>query len=192
MNCPDCDVMLKLAKRSEIKFDYCPRCRGAWLARDEVDRIVSCLSADGFRDQRGQGVAAGSGKRPTVMVVVCAWCGIKLDHAEGNGTSHGICSDCANKVLAECQLPRPSRSAVSRRQPLLPKEDIVANLDDQVAEVSLLLPSWQAAALEARANDQGLTIAQMLRRILSDNLERNQWEPEQMVAMTGVAVSTGP
>jgi hypothetical protein len=40
------------------------------------------------------------------------------------------------------------------------------NMDDEIAEVSLLLPSWQAAALQERAQLEGLTAAQFLRRLI--------------------------
>lgn len=42
MYCPVCtDVQLALSERSGIEIDYCPRCRGVWLDRGELDKIVS-------------------------------------------------------------------------------------------------------------------------------------------------------
>jgi hypothetical protein len=41
-------------------------------------------------------------------------------------------------------------------------------LDGDIVEFSVLLPGWQAAALEATARGQGLTTAQMVRRVISD------------------------
>ena len=38
--------------------------------------------------------------------------------------------------------------------------------DTEVVELSLLLPGWQAAALEATAHREGVTTAQMIRRII--------------------------
>ena len=43
-------------------------------------------------------------------------------------------------------------------------------LDDEVVEVSLLLPGWQASALESAAHDRGLTAAEMVRSLLRDFL----------------------
>ena len=40
MNCPICNIELKPADRGGIEIDYCPRCRGVWVAREELDRIL--------------------------------------------------------------------------------------------------------------------------------------------------------
>lgn len=40
MNCPNCIVELKLAERQGIEIDYCPQCRGVWLDRGELDKII--------------------------------------------------------------------------------------------------------------------------------------------------------
>jgi hypothetical protein len=42
--------------------------------------------------------------------------------------------------------------------------------EDEVVEVSLLLPGWQASALESAAFDRGLTAAEMVRSLLRDFL----------------------
>ena len=41
MNCPVCNVELKPADREGIEIDYCPKCRGVWVAREELDRILA-------------------------------------------------------------------------------------------------------------------------------------------------------
>jgi len=40
MNCPVCKVELKMADRQGIEIDYCPQCRGVWLDRGELDKII--------------------------------------------------------------------------------------------------------------------------------------------------------
>jgi Zn-finger nucleic acid-binding protein len=40
MNCPACNVPLAMADRQGVEIDYCPRCRGVWLDRGEIDKIV--------------------------------------------------------------------------------------------------------------------------------------------------------
>jgi len=40
MNCPTCNVELKPADRQGIEIDYCPKCRGVWITREELDRIL--------------------------------------------------------------------------------------------------------------------------------------------------------
>lgn len=40
MNCPVCNVPLVMSERQGIEIDYCPKCRGVWLDRGELDKIV--------------------------------------------------------------------------------------------------------------------------------------------------------
>jgi hypothetical protein len=43
-----------------------------------------------------------------------------------------------------------------------------ARLDHEVVELPLLLPRWQASAIEEAARSRGMTTGQMLRRVLAD------------------------
>lgn len=40
MNCPVCNVQLSLSEKQGIEIDYCPKCRGIWLDRGELEKIV--------------------------------------------------------------------------------------------------------------------------------------------------------
>jgi len=40
MNCPICNVSLVISERQGIEIDYCPKCRGVWLDRGELDKII--------------------------------------------------------------------------------------------------------------------------------------------------------
>ena len=41
MMCPTChEYVLVMADRSGIEIDYCPNCRGVWLDRGELDKII--------------------------------------------------------------------------------------------------------------------------------------------------------
>ena len=41
MNCPTCtDHTLVMTERAGVEIDYCPACRGVWLDRGELDKIV--------------------------------------------------------------------------------------------------------------------------------------------------------
>jgi Zn-finger nucleic acid-binding protein len=40
VNCPHCNVELRLAERKNIEIDYCPKCRGVWLDRGELDKLL--------------------------------------------------------------------------------------------------------------------------------------------------------
>ncbi|MBN1768123.1 MAG: zf-TFIIB domain-containing protein [Prolixibacteraceae bacterium] len=50
MKCPNCkDVNLVMTDRSGIEIDYCPECRGVWLDRGELDKIIE-RSAQNFKN----------------------------------------------------------------------------------------------------------------------------------------------
>ena len=40
MNCPVCNVSLVMSERQGVEIDYCPKCRGVWLDRGELDKIL--------------------------------------------------------------------------------------------------------------------------------------------------------
>jgi len=40
MQCPVCRVPLSMSDRQGIEIDYCPQCRGVWLDRGELDKII--------------------------------------------------------------------------------------------------------------------------------------------------------
>jgi Zn-finger nucleic acid-binding protein len=44
--CPLCRVDLVMSERQGIEIDYCPRCRGVWLDRGELDKILERSAAD--------------------------------------------------------------------------------------------------------------------------------------------------
>ncbi|AJD01030.1 Uncharacterized protein conserved in bacteria [Campylobacter lari] len=41
MNCPVCEnTALMMSERNGVEIDYCPKCRGVWLDRGELDKII--------------------------------------------------------------------------------------------------------------------------------------------------------
>ena len=40
MKCPNDDSTLQMTDRQGIEIDYCPECRGVWLDRGELDKII--------------------------------------------------------------------------------------------------------------------------------------------------------
>jgi len=40
MQCPIDGSQLVIAERSGVEIDYCPQCRGVWLDRGELDKII--------------------------------------------------------------------------------------------------------------------------------------------------------
>jgi hypothetical protein len=57
--------------------------------------------------------------------------------------------------------------SLSRAVPEFPR------FEGEVVEIPLLLPGWQADALESAARQQGLTAAQMVRRLIRDFCEQD-------------------
>src|SRR5918997_953667 len=46
MNCPVDGTLLTIADRSGIEIDWCPTCRGVWVDRGELDKIIDRTAAD--------------------------------------------------------------------------------------------------------------------------------------------------
>ncbi len=46
LNCPSCRVALVMSERQGIEIDYCPQCRGIWLDRGELDKIIERASRE--------------------------------------------------------------------------------------------------------------------------------------------------
>ncbi|HVK27279.1 MAG TPA: zf-TFIIB domain-containing protein [Nocardioides sp.] len=40
MRCPVDETTLVMSERNGIEIDYCPQCRGVWLDRGELDKII--------------------------------------------------------------------------------------------------------------------------------------------------------
>lgn len=78
MNCPLCiDQTLEVHHRGGIEIDVCPRCRGVWLDRGELDRLAAAAAptdppsgSPGRHEETGGAgearrvPASGAGKRP--------------------------------------------------------------------------------------------------------------------------------
>jgi Zn-finger nucleic acid-binding protein len=47
MQCPIDQTTLMMTERQGIEIDYCPKCRGVWLDRGELDKLI----AGGSRQQ---------------------------------------------------------------------------------------------------------------------------------------------
>jgi uncharacterized protein len=60
MDCPIDGTQLMMSERQGIEIDYCPKCRGVWLDRGELDKLIEradrldephLTSRGGHRDQ---------------------------------------------------------------------------------------------------------------------------------------------
>lgn len=50
MNCPTDGTTLLMSERNGIEIDYCPQCRGVWLDRGELDKILERARAESAPD----------------------------------------------------------------------------------------------------------------------------------------------
>ncbi|MCR9291492.1 MAG: zf-TFIIB domain-containing protein [bacterium] len=49
MDCPICKRTLQLADRQGVEIDYCPQCRGIWLDRGELDKLMELAAESSAR-----------------------------------------------------------------------------------------------------------------------------------------------
>lgn len=54
MQCPTCSVDLVMSERQGVEIDYCPKCRGIWLDRGELDKIIEREASVSAVDARRQ------------------------------------------------------------------------------------------------------------------------------------------
>ena len=49
MKCPNDSATLVMSERGGVEIDYCPECRGVWLDRGELDKILDRAEAEASR-----------------------------------------------------------------------------------------------------------------------------------------------
>jgi uncharacterized protein len=75
MQCPIDGTELVMTERSGVEIDYCPKCRGVWLDRGELDKIIDRAAGQtqphqpqpapaGYPPQHGQGRDPAYGGKP--------------------------------------------------------------------------------------------------------------------------------
>jgi Zn-finger nucleic acid-binding protein len=47
MDCPVCGEKLKEIERSGVMVDICPSCKGVWLDRGEIDKLIASEAREG-------------------------------------------------------------------------------------------------------------------------------------------------
>lgn len=79
MKCPSCpDVSLVMSDRQGVEIDYCPQCRGVWLDRGELDKLIERSTA---QDMQRAPVAAARHPRPDFV-------DSDFDKARGHGQQY--------------------------------------------------------------------------------------------------------
>jgi hypothetical protein len=46
MKCPVCDVELLMTEKLGVEIEYCPKCRGIWLDRGELEKVIERSAVD--------------------------------------------------------------------------------------------------------------------------------------------------
>ena len=64
MQCPSDGTVLVMSERSGIEIDYCPTCRGVWLDRGELDKIIERGSREFSAPQAAPGAPAAPAAPP--------------------------------------------------------------------------------------------------------------------------------
>lgn len=54
MKCPNCNETLLMTERHNIEMDYCPNCRGVWLDKGELDKMLHHASQNVVAPQTEQ------------------------------------------------------------------------------------------------------------------------------------------
>lgn len=52
MKCPTGILELKMSERQGVEIDYCPKCRGVWLDRGELDKIIERFTNESYNSQK--------------------------------------------------------------------------------------------------------------------------------------------
>lgn len=79
MPCPVDGTALVMSERAGIEIDYCPSCRGVWLDRGELDKII---------ERSAEQQAPAPAQRPTPQP--SGWQDdVRRDHYHGNDYRYG-------------------------------------------------------------------------------------------------------
>jgi hypothetical protein len=54
MKCPNDSATLVMSERAGVEIDYCPECRGVWLDRGELDKILERAELEASRSAAPQ------------------------------------------------------------------------------------------------------------------------------------------
>lgn len=54
MKCPNCNETLLMMERNKIEIDYCPSCRGVWLDKGELDKMLEAVQTSLYEPPNDQ------------------------------------------------------------------------------------------------------------------------------------------
>lgn len=87
MKCPSCvESLLVMSERQGVEIDYCPKCRGVWLDRGELDKIIE-------RSMAELGAAGPAAVQPAYGQAQRGDCDDRARHGAYPGKRRGFLSD---------------------------------------------------------------------------------------------------
>lgn len=89
-DCPRCGVTLAMMDRQGLEIDYCPTCRGVWLDRGELDKLIERADVPPAAQQSSAWTASGgaAGGYPPASPQYDDR-GYGGGHGRGHGGGHG-------------------------------------------------------------------------------------------------------
>lgn len=88
MKCPTDGTTLALSERNGIEIDYCPECRGVWLDRGELDKILERADNNGQTQAQPAPQAMPAGYPPQAPPMDYGYSG-GGHHGGGHGGQYG-------------------------------------------------------------------------------------------------------
>lgn len=89
MKCPVCkEAQLVMTERQNIEIDYCPECRGVWLDRGELDKLIERSERESAAVSPPQ-PAAGGYSRQDGQYEDNRFGHHGSQHGSGHGSGHG-------------------------------------------------------------------------------------------------------
>ena len=71
MHCPICIVPLNVAECQGVEIAFCPKCRGVWLDRGELDKIIERSTLETpFRPFRSSGIMTAAISSPMTNITM--------------------------------------------------------------------------------------------------------------------------
>ena len=67
MDCPIDGTQLTMSERQGIEIDYCPKCRGVWLDRGELDKIIERADQGLSQPSQGRGAQSPPKKKKNML-----------------------------------------------------------------------------------------------------------------------------
>ena len=121
MPCPVCKVPLVMSDRQGVEIDYCPQCRGVWLDRGELDKIIERSAQEAPPPRRAAAARRRRRRRSAatssalIMATMTAATATTIIAASGASPSSRNCSTDPRRACSGWKRKRSRSSA--RRSP---------------------------------------------------------------------------